>query len=200
MCSCATSTAVLPKYVWVPVAYTRAPISPWRMIDPEYTGSPGEQVAGNDSPVSADWSTSVSSPSSSRASAGTMSTRRSRMMSPGTSSRGAITVYSRDKDAFTDQATQLGEQFASPAVVAVHNAQVLAKAQELTRQLTTAMTTRPIIDQAIGLLRGRTGSTTEEAFARLRELSQAEHTKVVVVAQRLVDEAVRRARANHVES
>ena len=186
--------------MWVPVAYTRAPISPWRMIDPEYTGSPGEQVAGNDSPVSADWLTSVSSPSSSRASAGTMSPRRSRMMSPGTSSRGAITVYSRDKDAFTDQATQLGEQFASPAAVAVHNAQVLAKAQELTRQLTTAMTTRPIIDQAIGLLRGRTGSTTEEAFARLRELSQAEHTKVVVVAQRLVDEGVRRARANHVES
>lgn len=110
---------------------------------------------------------------------------------------GAITVYARGKDAFTDHATYLGEQFASPAAVAVHNAQVLAKAQELTLQLKAALSTRPIIDQAIGLLRSRTGGTAEEAFARLRELSQAEHTKVVVVAQRLVDEAVRNARARH---
>jgi AmiR/NasT family two-component response regulator len=78
--------------------------------------------------------------------------------------------------------------------------QVLAQAQELTRQLTTALSTRPIIDQAIGLLRGRTGSPTKEAFARLREHSQAEHTKIVVVAQRLVDEAVRRVRANQAET
>jgi AmiR/NasT family two-component response regulator len=54
-----------------------------------------------------------------------------------------------------------------------------------------------VIDQAIGLLRGRTGGTAEEAFARLREISQSEHTKLVDVAQRIVDEAVRRARARH---
>jgi len=42
-----------------------------------------------DSPVSADWSTDISSPSSKRASAGTMSPRRKRMESPGTSSRAA---------------------------------------------------------------------------------------------------------------
>jgi len=113
---------------------------------------------------------------------------------------GAITVYAHAKDAFTDHAAYLGEQFASPAAVAVHNAQVLAKAQELTFQLRTALSTRPIIDQAIGLLRGRTGGTAEEAFARLRELSQAEHTKVVVVAQRLVDQAVHRARGRRRKS
>lgn len=108
---------------------------------------------------------------------------------------GAINVYARGKDAFNDHAMHLGEQFAAPAAVAVHNAQVLARAQELTLQLQTALSTRPVIDQAIGLLRGRTGGSSEEAFARLRELSQGEHTKLVIVAQRLVDEAVRRARA-----
>lgn len=87
----------------------------------------------------------------------------------------------------------LGEQFATAAAVAVHNAQVLAQAQELTRQLQTALATRPIIDQAIGLLRGRTSATSEEAFEQLRRLSQCGHTKLVVVAQRLVDQAVRRA-------
>ena len=110
---------------------------------------------------------------------------------------GALNVYARGRDVFDDHATALGEQFAAPAAVAVHNAQVLAQAQKLTLQLQTALSTRPIIDQAIGLLRGRTGGSAEEAFARLRELSQGEHTKLVVVAQRLVDEAVRRARARH---
>lgn len=110
---------------------------------------------------------------------------------------GAINVYGRGKDVFDHHATHLGEQFAAPAAVAVHNAHVLARAQELTFQLQTALSTRPVIDQAIGLLRSRTGGTAEEAFARLRELSQGEHTKLVVVAQRLVDEAVRRARARH---
>ena len=113
---------------------------------------------------------------------------------------GAINVYARDKDVFDEHAAHLGELFAAPAAVAVHNAQVLTKAQALATQLQKALSTRPVIDQAIGLLRGRTGATAEEAFARLREISQTEHTKLVDVAQRIVDEAVRRARARHTTS
>jgi len=48
-------------------------------------------------------------------------------------------------------------------------------------------------------LRGRSGGSTEEAFATLRAISQREHTKLAEVAQRIVDEAVRRARARHHE-
>lgn len=110
---------------------------------------------------------------------------------------GAINVYARGKDVFDDHAADLGEQFAAPAAVAVHNAQVLAQAQRLTLLLQTALSTRPVIDQAIGLLRSRTGGSSEEAFARLRELSQGQHCKLAVVARRLVDEAVGRARARH---
>jgi AmiR/NasT family two-component response regulator len=82
----------------------------------------------------------------------------------------------------------------------VHNAQVLTQALTLTAQLQAALSTRPVIDQAIGLVRGRTGASAEEAFERLRAISQAEHTKLSVVAERIVDEAVRRARARHSES
>ncbi len=110
---------------------------------------------------------------------------------------GAINVYARGKDVFDDHAADLGEQFAAPAAVAVHNAQVLAQAQRLTLLLQTALSTRPVIDQAIGLLRSRTGGSSEEAFARLRELSQGQHCKLAVVARRLVDETVGRARARH---
>jgi GAF domain-containing protein len=110
---------------------------------------------------------------------------------------GAINVYARGKDVFDDHAAELGELFAAPAAVAVHNAQILTQALALTVQLQSALSSRPVIDQAIGLLRGRSGGTAEEAFARLRAISQSEHTKLVDVAQRTVDEAVRRARSRH---
>lgn len=110
---------------------------------------------------------------------------------------GAINAYAHGKDVFDEHAAELGELFAKPAAVSVHNAQILAQALTLTTQLQTALSTRPVIDQAIGLLRGRTGGTAEEAFGRLRAISQSEHTKLADVAQRIVDEAVRRARARH---
>ncbi len=113
---------------------------------------------------------------------------------------GAINVYAHAKDAFTEHAAELGELFAAPAAVAVHNAQVLSQALRLTAQLQTALSSRPVIDHAIGILLARTGGTAEEAFARLRTISQSEHTKLAAVAQQIVDEAVRRARARHTEA
>jgi GAF domain-containing protein len=112
---------------------------------------------------------------------------------------GAINVYAYAKNVFDEHAAELGELFAAPAAVAVHNARILSQALALTVQLQKAMASRPVIDQAIGLLRGRSGGTTEEAFARLRTISQSEQRKVVDIAQQVVDEAVRRARARHTE-
>ncbi|RFZ35827.1 Anaerobic nitric oxide reductase transcription regulator NorR [Mycobacterium marinum] len=108
---------------------------------------------------------------------------------------GAISVYAHGKDVFDERAAELGKMFAAPAAVAVHNAQVLTQAKALTAQLQTALLTRPVIDQAIGLIRGRTGCSAEEALTQLREISQAEHRKMAEVAQQILDEAVRRARA-----
>jgi GAF domain-containing protein len=113
---------------------------------------------------------------------------------------GAINVYAHEKDVFDSHAVEFGELFAAPAAVAVHNAQVLASATRLATQLQSALSTRPVIDQAIGLLRARTGATTDEAFARLRQMSQTEHVKLADIAQRLIDEAVRRARARQRDS
>jgi len=113
---------------------------------------------------------------------------------------GAINVYAHGKDVFDDHATELGELFAGPAAVSVHNAQLLTQALALTQQLQTALASRPVIDQAVGLLRGRTGLSADDAFDRLREISQRENVKVVTVAQRTVDEAVRRAHARRLQS
>lgn len=108
---------------------------------------------------------------------------------------GAINTYAFGLDAFDEHAVQLGAKFAGPAAVSLHNAQLLAGARERAEQLQRALGSRAAIDQAIGIVRSRSGGTAEEAFARLVRISQSENVKLHVVAQRLVDEAVRRAHA-----
>ncbi|MBZ4536934.1 GAF and ANTAR domain-containing protein [Mycobacterium avium] len=110
---------------------------------------------------------------------------------------GAINAYAKNRDTFGEHAVRLGSQFAKPAAVSVHNAQLLANAQERTTRLQRALDSRAVIDQAIGIIRSRSGSTAEEAFGRLAHISQTENMKLNVAAERLVEEAVRRARAWH---
>jgi transcriptional regulator with GAF, ATPase, and Fis domain len=107
---------------------------------------------------------------------------------------GAINAYAYHRDAFAEHAVQLAAQFAGPAAVAVCNAQVLSNARERTAQLQRALVSRAVIDQAIGILRARTGGSAEDAFDQLTRLSQTENTKLKLVAERLVEDAVRRAR------
>ncbi len=108
---------------------------------------------------------------------------------------GAVNVYAHDKNVFDERAAEFGELFAKPAAVALYNARILSDALALTVQLQAALSTRPVIDQAIGIVRARTGRTAEDAFTQLRAISQSEHRKLADVAQHIVDEAVRRARA-----
>jgi AmiR/NasT family two-component response regulator len=107
---------------------------------------------------------------------------------------GAINAYAYQRDAFAQHAVQLGAQFAGPAAVSVYNAQLLASAQERTDRLQRALSSRAVIDQAIGIIRSRSGGSAEEAFERLARMSQSDNIKLNVVAERLVEEAVRRAR------
>lgn len=108
---------------------------------------------------------------------------------------GAMNVYAHPKDAFDERAEQIGQLFAVPAAIAVQNAQILAQTQRLATNLQAALTNRAVIDQAIGIIISRSGSTPEEAFHRMRSASQREHIKVSVIAHRIVEEAARRARS-----
>jgi GAF domain-containing protein len=112
---------------------------------------------------------------------------------------GAMNVYAHDKNAFTADAGRLGELFAVPAAIAVQNAQVLAQTKRLASQLQTALSSRGVIERAIGIMMSRSGGTEAEALERLRTLSQHQHEKLPVVAQSIVQEAVRRARARHTD-
>ena len=108
---------------------------------------------------------------------------------------GAINVYAYGRNVFDGYAAELGELFAKPAAVAVHNAQILADALSRAVQLKSALATRTMIDQAIGVIQGSTGQNAEDAFTQLRAMSQTEHRTLADVAEHVVDDAVRRARA-----
>jgi AmiR/NasT family two-component response regulator len=71
----------------------------------------------------------------------------------------------------------------------------LAGAWERTDRLQRALQSRTVIDQAIGIVRSRTGVSAAAAFDRLTQISQSENVKLTVIAERLVEEAVRRAHA-----
>jgi GAF domain-containing protein len=112
---------------------------------------------------------------------------------------GAMNVYAHDKNAFTADAGRLGELFTVPAAIAVQNAQVLAQTKRLASQLQAALSSRGVIERALGIMMSRSGGTEADALDRLRTLSQNQHEKLPVVAQSIVQEAVRRARARRTD-
>ena len=112
---------------------------------------------------------------------------------------GALNVYATPRNAFGEHALALGEAFAGPAAVSVANAQLLAQAERLTTQLQVALTSRAMIDQALGVIMSQSGVTSEQAFERLRHQSQTRSVKLADVAGELLAAATRRARARHAE-
>ncbi|WAC93691.1 GAF and ANTAR domain-containing protein [Mycobacterium sp. Aquia_213] len=110
---------------------------------------------------------------------------------------GVINAYAYTLDAFAEHAVAIGTKFAGPAAVTVHNARLLMAAQQRAEQLQRALGSRSVIDQAVGIIRGRSGASEEEAFDRLIKISQEENVKLHLVAERLVELSVRRARARH---
>ncbi|MFZ0716291.1 GAF and ANTAR domain-containing protein [Mycobacterium sp.] len=112
---------------------------------------------------------------------------------------GAINCYADAQDAFGEHAVRLGSQFAAPAAVSIHNAGLLAAARSRTEKLEQALEHRAVIDQAVGIIRSRSGVSAEVAFSRLVQMSQSDNIKLRVVAARLVDDAVRRAHARRAQ-
>jgi GAF domain-containing protein len=106
---------------------------------------------------------------------------------------GVLNIYAHTRNAFDPDAVRIGELFALPAAVSVHNARLLLQSQRLAGQLTDALSTRAVIDQAIGILISRTGAGPAEAIDRLGTLSRDQSTTIDDVSQQLVDDAIRPA-------
>jgi putative methionine-R-sulfoxide reductase with GAF domain len=113
---------------------------------------------------------------------------------------GSLNVYAHDRNAFGESARRAGELFASPAGVAIHNAQVLFRARRAIARMQVALTNRATIDQAIGIIRSRSGVSATEAVAKLEATSQREHVALSLVAAHLVQDAVQRAQVRRTQT
>lgn len=105
---------------------------------------------------------------------------------------GALNLYSKRAGSFADNAQPLGSLFAGQASVAIWNAQVYASAVRLAEQLKEAIKTREVIGEAKGILMAQEGISEDEAFEMLKRVSQSQNVKLRDIAQKIVDEAVKK--------
>jgi hypothetical protein len=100
---------------------------------------------------------------------------------------GAMNIYGFDgPDMFAGPVRQRCEVFAGQASGALQLALGQARETELRDQLEEALSSRTVIDQAIGILMGQQQCTADEAFALLRMRSQSSQRKLRDVAVDLV--------------
>jgi AmiR/NasT family two-component response regulator len=83
--------------------------------------------------------------------------------------------------------------------VSIYNAELLSGARAHVERLQQALENRTAIDQAVGIIRSRSGMSAEVAFSRLVHVSQNDNVKLRVVAARLVEDAVRRAQVRRTQ-
>lgn len=100
--------------------------------------------------------------------------------------RGTFSVNLLGEAALPDNAAHILDLLTREATTAVHNADLYAEATALARQLSTALETRGVIEQAKGVLMARQGIDSEEAFDVLRRASQRMNRKLREVAEEIV--------------
>lgn len=96
---------------------------------------------------------------------------------------GALNLYARTPDAFTDESEQVGLLVASHAAVAFADARKLDHAK-------AAIDTRDLIGQAKGILMERHKITAQQAFRILSRASQANQRKLYDLAEELTQTGV----------
>jgi GAF domain-containing protein len=106
----------------------------------------------------------------------------------GEDAAGALNLYSRTLGGFTAADEEPGTLLASAAAIVLVNASAYWQATQLSEQLTHAMQSRAVIEQAKGILMARSPHlTADEAFDLLRKASQRENIKLRDIAKRIVD-------------
>jgi hypothetical protein len=99
----------------------------------------------------------------------------------------ALNIYSRSAHAFDHAARRTALSVASAGESLLANLHEHDSSRQLVRQLAQALETRPVIDQAKGILMRDRGCTASEAFDLLVAASQRTNRKLRVIAQNVVD-------------
>lgn len=101
---------------------------------------------------------------------------------------GALNLYARSTTGFDGTDEKVGSMLAGAAAIVLANADAYWRAAELGEQLTQAIQSRAVIEQAKGVLMARSPKlSADDAFELLRKASQRENVKLRDIAQRIVD-------------
>jgi GAF domain-containing protein len=99
---------------------------------------------------------------------------------------GALNLYARRPYAFGPDETRRADRFARHASGALTLALRMAYCEDLNNQLRSSITSRAIIDQALGVIMATERCPQEKAFALLRSVSQNTNVKLRDLAATIV--------------
>jgi transcriptional regulator with GAF, ATPase, and Fis domain len=103
---------------------------------------------------------------------------------------GSVVFYSSQEAAFGSHQAAIAQAFADNAAVLVSNARAYEAATALSAQLNEALRSRAVIDQAKGILMVTQGMSADEAFEKIKVISQTTNIKVRDLAQQIVDDTL----------
>ncbi|MEE1930191.1 GAF and ANTAR domain-containing protein [Streptomyces sp. TRM 70351] len=95
-----------------------------------------------------------------------------------THTAGALNLYSAEPEGFAESDVTRLRGIAAEATGAIALAQRISDAQEFAEHLQTALASRTVIDQAIGIIMGQRRCDAEQAFDVLRGASQNRNVKL----------------------
>jgi transcriptional regulator with GAF, ATPase, and Fis domain len=99
--------------------------------------------------------------------------------------RGALNLYATQPHVFDTTAQHQAESLAEEASRALRLALRLSDQIQLTRNLETAMASRSVIDQTLGIIMAQNRCTADEAFTILRRASNHRNIKLRDLAQEI---------------
>jgi putative methionine-R-sulfoxide reductase with GAF domain len=99
---------------------------------------------------------------------------------------GALNIYATTPHVFGPQEQLAARRFADEASRVLALAVRIAERTEMSEHLQTALASRAVIDQALGIFMGQNGCTADEAFDVLRTISQNRNIKLRDIAAEMI--------------
>ena len=99
---------------------------------------------------------------------------------------GALNLYSRTPDSFTDEVVTLGESLSAHLTAALTSAESAQRHRDRADNLARAMESRAVIEQAKGMIMVQRKCTSSDAFDLLRQYSMEQNVKLRDMAASIV--------------
>ncbi|MBG6057218.1 AmiR/NasT family two-component response regulator [Cryobacterium sp. MP_M5] len=109
---------------------------------------------------------------------------------PARSYRGALNLLSNLPGALPPQDVRAAQALADVATIGILQERTLRESMSVREQLTNALTSRVVIEQAKGVLAHSRGISMEEAFTLLRTYARTNRLLLSRVAQGLVEQTL----------